>query len=120
MWLLSKQRDEAALKSLQWLRGWVPQSVVQTEFDSIKRYKESSNSCSACKKTSTKCTHLGAQTTGQAIKELIRKRTLKPFFILIVMGILSYFTGTHHLTAYMVQILNTYRSPMNPNWATVC
>lgn len=119
MWLLSKQRDEAALKSLQWLRGWVPQSTVQSEFDAIKRYKESSNSCATCKKNSTKCTHVSAQTTGQAIKELIKKRTMKPFFILFVMCSVSYFCGTHHLTSFMVQILNTYRSPMNPNWATV-
>ncbi|XP_055309425.1 facilitated trehalose transporter Tret1-like [Sitodiplosis mosellana] len=119
MWLLSKQRDEAALKSLQWLRGWVPQSAVESEFESIKRYKESSNSCAACKKISKKCTHLSAQTTSQAVNELIRKRTMKPFLILFVMCTVSYFCGTHHLTSFMVQILNTYRSPMNPNWASV-
>ncbi|XP_031621657.1 facilitated trehalose transporter Tret1-like [Contarinia nasturtii] len=119
MWLLSKQRDETALKALRWLRGWVPQNLVQTEYDSIKRYKANSNSCANCKKSSIECTHLSAQTTQQAIRELIRKRTLKPFFILLVMGFVSYFSGSHHLTPYIPQILNTYRSPMSPNWATV-
>lgn len=102
------------------LRGWVPEKMVQNEFDIIKRHKQQANSCAACKKTSTECTHLRSQTTGEAIKELIRKRTLKPFFILFVIGGVTFFSGTHHLNAFMVQILNTYRSPMNPNWATVC
>lgn len=120
MWLLSKQRDETALKSLRWLRGWVHQNVVQTEYDSIKRFKETSNSCTDCRKSDTKCEHLCAQTISEAIKELIRQRTLKPFFILLVMGTVAFSCGTHHLIAYMVQILNTYRSPISPNWATVC
>lgn len=120
MWLVSKQRDEAAMKSLRWLRGWVSQKDVQTEFDSIKRCKELSNQCAICKNSEIKCTHVGAQTTGQAIRELIRKRTLKPYFILLITGTITFFSGTHHLIAYMVQILNTYRSPISPNWAMVC
>lgn len=121
MWLVSKQRDKKALKSLQWLRGWVSEGKVKTEFDTIKRHKQASNLCAACKKSSAlDCTHLGSQTTGQAIKELIRKRTIKPFFILLITGGVTFFSGTHHLSAFMVPILNTYRSPMDPNWATVC
>lgn len=118
-WLVSKQRDESAMKSLRWLRGWVPQNVVQNEFDSIKRCKELSNSCADCKSDGVKCVHLGMQTTAQAMKELIRKRTLKPFFILLTIGFVTYFSGTHHLNSYMVPILNTYRSPLPPNWAVV-
>lgn len=118
--MLSKQRDEKAVKSLRWLRGWVPQEVVQTEFDTLKRHKDSSNACDDCKHSDVKCTHASAQTTGQGIKELIRKRTLKPFFILMAMGTATFFSGTHHLNAFTVQILNAYRSPIDPNWATVC
>lgn len=122
MWLVSKQCDESALKSLRWLRGWVPQSVVQNEFDSIKRHKESSNSCDECKKATIECTHRQQNnpTLRQNIKELIHQRTLKPFVILVILGGITFFSGTHHLTAYMVQILNTYRSPISPNVATVC
>lgn len=119
MWLIAKDRDAAALKSLQWLRGWVPKYVVQTEFDTIKNHKESLNSCGECKKTSTKCTHLSSQTIRQAIGQLTRKRTLKPFFILLIMTFISIFSGNLHLNSYMVQILNTYGSPMSPNWAMV-
>lgn len=117
---MSKQREKAALKSLQWLRGWAPQNVVQHEFETTKRYKKSSDACGSCRRAEIKCTHLHERTFRQAIKELVRKKTLKPLSILAVMGFAAYFSGTHHLVAYMVQILNTYRSPISPNLATVC
>lgn len=120
MWLLSKQHDEKALKSLRWLRGWVSQKIIQSEFDSLKRHKDASNSCNDCKKANVGCTHIDAPNVWQTMKELIRKRTLKPFIILFTMGIVTFFSGTHHLNAYMVQILTAYKSPIDPNWATVC
>lgn len=120
MWLVSKHRDEKALKSLRWLRGWTPQEAVQSEFDSIKRYKESVNACESCKIAATKCTHPNKQSVGQAFKEMVQRKTLEPFFILMVVGTASFFTGTHHLFAYMAAILKTYRSPIDPNEALVC
>lgn len=133
LWLLSKKRDKSALKSLQWLRGWVPQKVVQEEFDSIKRHKELSNSCNECKSTATElsgsyneckstaieCTHRNVQNLGETMKELIQKRTIMPFSILMTVGGVAFFSGAHHLAPYMVQILNTYSSPISPNLATV-
>lgn len=120
LYLLSKQREKSALKSLKWLRGWVAEKDVQTEFDAMKRYSDSSNSCEMCKKSSIKCMHqIEIQTTWQAIKELRRKRSLKPYCIILIMCTTTFFCGTHHLNVYMVQILNAYRSPMDPNLATV-
>lgn len=105
---------------MKWLRGWVPEKEVQAEFETMKRYNDSSNSCEACKKSSAKCTHqIEIQTTWQAIKELGRKRSLKPYFIILIMCTTTFFSGTHHLNVYMVQILNAYRAPMDPNLATV-
>lgn len=121
LWLLSKKREKSALKSLKWLRGWVSEKDVQTEFETMKRYNDSSNSCEACKKSSLKCTHqIETQTTWQAIKELGRKRSLKPYFIILIMCTTTFFSGTHHLNVYMVQILNAYQAPMDPTIATVC
>lgn len=120
LWLLSKQRELEAIQSLRWLRGWVSEKEIQTEFDAMKRYTDSSNSCDACKKSSQKCTHqIEIQTTWQAIKELGRKRSLKPYVIILIMCATTFFSGTHHLNVYMVQILNAYRAPMDPNLATV-
>lgn len=87
----------------------------------MKRYNDSSNSCEACKKSSLKCTHqIETQTTWQAIKELSRKRSLKPYFIILIMCTTTFFSGTHHLNVYMVQILNAYHGPMDPTVAMVC
>lgn len=121
MWLVSKGRDGDAVKSLRWLRGWVPQHTIQSEFDSIRRCKAASDFCETCKRAEIKCSHTNTQTTGANIKEMIEKRTLKPFVILMVLGAVTFFSGTHHLTAYMVQILNTFnsQSPISPNVATV-
>lgn len=118
MWLLMKNRDEAALKSLTWLRGWAPDSMVQIEFEAMKRHKAFANSCSACEKSKIECTHPTPSMT-EKLKYLIRKRTLKPFFILVICSVIGFSSGNHHLIPYIVQILNAYQSPISPNWATV-
>lgn len=119
MWLLSKHRDKSALKSLQWLRGWVPARAVQTEFDAIKRYKDSANSCDECKQKQLKCIHPAAQSAAKMFKEMIQRKTLEPFAILMIIGVATFFTGTHHIFAYMAPILKTYKAPINPNVALV-
>lgn len=116
--MLSKGRDEAAMKSLQWLRGWVPEKVVQDEFNTIKQFKMASNACSACEKAKIKCQH-PPPTLLQNLKQLFRKRTLKPFLIVMICSCTGFHSGTHHLLPFIVQILKAYRSPMSPNLATV-
>lgn len=116
--MLSKNRESDALKSLQWLRGWVSEKAVQIEFISMKRYNDYSNSCNDCEKTNTKCPH-PPPTMKQKFNELLRKRTVKPFVILLVCNFIGTFSGIHHLMPYIVQILITFESPISPNWATV-
>lgn len=117
IWLLSKGRDAEALKSLQWLRGWVSEKAVQSEFEAIKRYNQKSNSCLQCEKAKVKCTH-PPPNLNEKFKELLRKRTLKPFIILMCCQFMGHFSGIHHLMPYIVPILNTYESPISPGWAT--
>uniref|UniRef100_A0A1B6IZ61 Major facilitator superfamily (MFS) profile domain-containing protein n=2 Tax=Homalodisca liturata TaxID=320908 RepID=A0A1B6IZ61_9HEMI len=38
IWLISRNRQEDALKALCWLRGWVTPEEVQSEYDEIIRY----------------------------------------------------------------------------------
>lgn len=102
---------------MQWLRGWVSEKAVQDEFEAIKRYNEYSNSCSVCEKKKIKCTH-PPPNMKEKCKELLRKRTLKPFIILVSCQFIGHFSGIHHLMPYIVPILNTYESPISPNWAT--
>lgn len=118
MWLLMKNREKSALKSLTWLRGWAPDSMVRFEFEAMKRHRSFANSCSACEKAKIECTHPTPSMT-EKLKYLIRQRTLKPFFILIICSVIGFSSGTHHLIPYIVQILNAFQSPISPNLATV-
>jgi len=41
VWLIREQRFREAVKSLQWLRGWVPEHMIEAEFNHthLKRHK---------------------------------------------------------------------------------
>lgn len=58
-------------------------------------------------------------TVIQRLKELVRKRTLKPFAVLLIVFFISQFSGTHAMRPYIVLILSKYGTPISPNWATV-
>lgn len=118
MWLLSKNKKEDALKSLQWLRGWVSPNAVAKEFDEISRYSENSNKCIQCQKNNVDCNHPPAN-LKEKLKELIRKRTLKPFFLLLIYFVILQFSGIHAMRPYLVQIFKAYRVNMDPGQATV-
>jgi MFS family permease len=117
-WLMSKNRKEEARRSLMWLRGWVSDpKVIETEFKEIERYSEDSNRCIKCQKSDIKCTHKG-NSTKDIVKELLRKRTLKPFFLVMIMFFFQQFSGLTAMRAYLVQIFQTFSVPIDANWAT--
>lgn len=118
LWLLSKKRNDEALKSLQWLRGWVSPKAVEKEFSEMQRYSENSNSCIPCQKAHAKCTHAKGNLRDK-IKELIRKRTMRPFAVVIFCFAITQFCGVTSMRPYMVQIFETYQLPIDSNWATV-
>lgn len=35
VWLIREQRFREAVKSLQWLRGWVPEHMIEAEFNQL-------------------------------------------------------------------------------------
>lgn len=119
LWLMSKGRKDDALKSLMWLRGWVSDPKhVETEFKEMQRYSEDSTRCQACQKNDVKCTHK-APSSGELFKELFRKRTLKPFMLVITMFVICQFSGLSAMRPYLVQIFRTFSVPIDASWATV-
>jgi hypothetical protein len=118
MWLLAKGRKEQALKSLQWLRGWVSPKAVEQEYNDIVRYSEESNRCVQCQKQQLKCTHAHAS-FSELLKELMRQRTLKPFMIVLVMFAFCQFSGLSGMRPYLVQIFDSFGVPVDSNWCTV-
>jgi MFS family permease len=118
LWLLSKGRKAEALSSLQWLRGWVSPKAVEKEFSEILRYSESSNRCAKCQKGDLKCNH-PPESPIMLFKELLRKRTLKPFVLVIVYFAIGQFSGLPAMRPYLVQIFQAFGFPVDPSWATV-
>lgn len=118
MWLLSNNRGDDAEKSLQWLRGWVPKESIVTEFNQLQRYSERSKSCNVCVKQKQTCSHQQQVTLKGKLAELIRKRTLKPFGLVIFLFFLSQFTGLA-TRPYIVQIFEAYKTPIQADTATV-
>lgn len=118
MWLLSKHRDDEALKSLQWLRGWVSPNAVQQEFTEIKCYTEHSSKCTKCYKSELKCAH-PQPTFLERVKELYRKRIIKPFILIITLYFFGQFGGASVMRPYLVQIFQVYEVPIDPQYGIV-
>lgn len=118
LWLLSKDRTNDALKSLQWLRGWVAPKAVEEEFKSLMHYNKRSNSCNECIKMDLECHH-PRPTILDKIKELSRKRTLKPFLLVLALFFIAQFSGIQAMRPFTVQIMKAYNVPIDANWATV-
>lgn len=113
-WLLSKNRLADAKKSLQWLRGWVSNDAVTQEFHYLQQHSERSKSCNTCIEENVKCAH-GLPTLAKKFTELKRKRTLKPFFIVISMFFIAQFSGMYSMRPFLVQIFKAYESPIPPD-----
>uniref|UniRef100_A0A182JVE9 Major facilitator superfamily (MFS) profile domain-containing protein n=1 Tax=Anopheles christyi TaxID=43041 RepID=A0A182JVE9_9DIPT len=119
MWLLSKNRADDALKSLQWLRGWVSPKAVEQEFQEMKRYSLHSAKCAICEKSgSTTCQH-PPLTEWTKLKELTRKRNLRPFVLVMLFFVFGQLSGLTGMRPYLVQIFQAYGVPLDANWATV-
>lgn len=117
-WLMSKNRKQDAKKSLMWLRGWVKDpKTIENEYKEIERYSEDSNRCVACQKSDTKCTHK-ATSAKELMTELLRKRTLKPFFVVMTMFTFCQFSGLIAMRPYLVQIFQIYEVPIDASFAT--
>lgn len=84
----------------------------------MKRYSENANKCTPCQKSNIPtCTH--RPSGKEKIKELLRKRTLKPFFLVLAFFGFCQLSGMHGMRPYLVQIFETFDLPIDSNWATV-
>lgn len=119
MWLLSKDRADDALKSLQWLRGWVSPKAVEQEFQEMKRYSLNSAKCAACAKTNASTCQHPPLTEWMKLKELTRKRNLRPFVLVMLFFVFGQLSGLTGMRPYLVQIFQAYGVPLDANWATV-
>lgn len=113
IWLLFKNRTNDAIRSLQWLRGWVPSAMVMDEFMSLQKYKVSVQSCYECETLQRTCTH-GAPTFCEKMKDFVRRPTVLPFILLTFIFFNTQFCGLFAMRPYIAKILIVYRSPVEP------
>lgn len=117
-WLLSKGRVADAKKSLQWLRGWTSEQTVSEEFEELQNYAIASNACAACAKQSIECHH-AKPTILDKIKELKRRRNVRPIILMFLLQFFGIFNGSYVWDPYIVQVVNALGTPIKPNYATV-
>lgn len=117
-WLISKNRPQDARNSLKWLRGWVSDNMIEKEFQEIQRYNDQSNACVSCSKQQIDCPH-PPPTMMDKMHDLFRKRTMKPFFLVLFLFVFTQLSGLPPMRPYLVLILKAYGVPVDPNWATV-
>lgn len=119
LWLLLKNRPKDAEKSLRWLRGWRSSSeAVAKEFAELKEYSELSLSCMTCAKQSLKCNHTNS-TFWDSIKELARKRSLKPFILIVSLQFFLEFSMIMVWMPFIIPVLKAYGIPFGANLTTV-
>lgn len=118
LWLLSQNRPDDAERSLQWLRGWVPATAVATEFAEMRRYNERASGCAACQKANVVCGHPPAGCAERWL-EMRRKRTVRPFALIMFCFVIAQFGGMQSIRPYMVQLFGVFRVPLDANWTTV-
>lgn len=117
IWLLSKNRYEEALKSLQFLRGWVSSEMVHDEYQHLRNYSILSKACNQCTKQAMNCDHTEA--LEDKLKQLSRRRILKPFILIMTLEFFTQFCGVMSWRPYIIQILNAYAIQMNPSLVTI-
>lgn len=115
-WLITKNRLQSARKSLAWLRGWTSIDDVAEEFEKLQRYTQRSKSCSYCIEQNQTCIH-SSSTLYEKIFEMTRMPTLKPFFLVTSLYVISEFSGITGMQPYLVPIFQAYKIPMAPDHA---
>ncbi|KAL7728352.1 hypothetical protein ACLKA6_007446 [Drosophila palustris] len=120
IWLIREHRFHEAVKSLQWLRGWVPEHMIEAEFNQLydelitqKAIEEASDGGAAATAPSL-CSRLKRRL------RMWRKRTfLAPFLLVSFTFFTGHFSGKTPLQTYAVQIFHTLKAPMNKYHATI-
>nr|XP_022901110.1 facilitated trehalose transporter Tret1-like [Onthophagus taurus] len=105
-WLILKERETEAKKSIAWLRGWVSvknNKTVEKEFNDLKVHIESDN------KKSFK----------DNLRLFSKKNFLWPFGVVALTFFLGHFSGMTTLQTFAVQIFLSINAPIDKYVSTV-
>lgn len=117
VWLIRKRRFAEAVKALQWLRGWVPAYMVESEFkqlyDELITRKIDTNAAENKVKPSL------AQSLKKHLRMWQKRSFVAPFLLVLLTFGVCHFSGKTPLRTYAVVIFDTLRAPMDKYQATI-
>lgn len=119
VWLLSRNRSADAQTTLQRLRGSVSRQAVAAEFEQMAQVSKVSAACQPCIDERRQCAHLATSTWAQKLGDVTRKRTLKPFVLIVVLCFMMQFSAVFAMRPYLVPILNAHGIALDANLVTV-
>lgn len=111
-WLYKKNRVEDAQKSLKWLRGWTSFKAIEEEFHSVASSVEDLQA-------QQKKHSIEQVTTAQKLKPFTKRTFILPFILIFVGFVFGHFSGMTPLQTFSIQILSSYRVPINEYYATI-
>ncbi|XP_061393962.1 facilitated trehalose transporter Tret1 [Musca vetustissima] len=116
-WLIREERFREAIKSLQWLRGWVPEHKIEEEFNRL--YNELITQ--PAMENQAELEQMQGKKPGFFHRLLVfRKRSfLAPFLLVAFTFFVGHFSGKTSLQTYAVQIFHTLKAPINKYHATI-
>ena len=108
-WLILKNKDEEAKKSLMWLRGWQKTfEPVKSEFDELyKNLATRENSAGTSERQESSC------------EPFARRTFLLPYFICSLAFFIGHFSGMTTLQTYAVPIFAQLKAPIDKYFATM-
>lgn len=109
LWLLGKNRDEEAKKSLAWLRGWTQIENIQDEFVELTLKIQESIPKDLDK----------SKTFLDRFKFIGKKEVYWPLCLVSFAFFVSHFNGTTSFITYSVLIFGALKAPINEYYATV-
>ncbi|XP_073832397.1 uncharacterized protein isoform X2 [Musca autumnalis] len=116
-WLIREERFREAVKSLQWLRGWVPEHKIEEEFNRL--YNELITQ--PAMENQAELDQMQGKKPGYFHRFVVfRKRSfLVPFLLVAFTFFVGHFSGKTSLQTYAVQIFHTLKAPINKYHATI-
>uniref|UniRef100_A0A1A9WGT3 Major facilitator superfamily (MFS) profile domain-containing protein n=1 Tax=Glossina brevipalpis TaxID=37001 RepID=A0A1A9WGT3_9MUSC len=115
IWLIREQRFREAVKSLQWLRGWVSEQDIDEEF---KRLYDELITQPALEKMKESMNHKNHGHLSRL--RMFKKRSfVVPFLLVAYTFFTGHFSGKTSLQTYAVQIFHTLKAPINKYHATI-
>lgn len=80
----------------------------------MRRYAELSNYCRPCQKLGLKCEH-PKPTIVEKFKQVVRQKSLKPLFIILMCFFFSVATIMNTMRPYFIQIFEKYHMVIDPS-----